>query len=460
MTSANTSNEKKRLPVFFFHGLTASSKDGCNIKAKVLAEGRAFVALTFAEGEDSLGGIKDQIPMAIAEIRRVVASDVRFADGYVFMGHSMGGLIARAVVEEMDDHKVKTLVTLAAPHLGLFYGPQEADVTPAKHLPAGIGELMLSPSVFDFKAYSEKEYRGKMQQDFARLSLDTDVQASNAFVNLAWIPPIYLNAVPSSKDNQRRKNNFLKLKEVHAFASPNDGVAAPWQTGVFGHYSEVSSLEEIEASFEGLAMVDMKQTVEYKEDSYGLRTLDERGAVFRHVVPDVPHTGWLSETALMDKEGIYRIVFYRDGPFQMVLNHEVTAVREACQALQVDLPSISFVIVQTRYNTRLFPASPMDVDHSGNEKAGAVVHSGICHPIENDFYLMRRADGVAAILQEEAHTEWHQFVGCTSHFVQQLVVVSGFSDTAPETDTGMYDVHQAMKVRSGRSPSEDAGMGI
>ncbi|KAL4092697.1 hypothetical protein PRIC1_011688 [Phytophthora ramorum] len=316
MTSANTSNEKKRLPVFFFHGLTASSKDGCNIKAKVLAEGRAFVALTFAEGEDSLGGIKDQIPMAIAEIRRVVASDVRFADGYIFVGHSMGGLIARAVVEEMDDHKVNTLVTLATPHVGLFYGPQEADVTPAKHLPAGLGELMLSPSVFDFKAYSEKEYRGKMQQDFARLSLDTDVQASNAFVNLAWIPvrdtwlssnpvqPIYLNAVPSSKDNQRRKNNFLKLKEVHAFASPNDGVAAPWQTGVFGHYSEVGSLEEIEASFEGLAMVDMKQTVEYKEDSYGLRTLDERGAVFRHVVPDVPHTGWLSETALMDKEGI------------------------------------------------------------------------------------------------------------------------------------------------------------
>lgn len=157
----NKTSEKKLLPVFYFHGLTATSSSGDNFKAKFAAEGRPFVALTFSEGNLSLGAIKDQIPKAIAEIRGVVANDSRFADGYIFLGHSMGGLIARAVIEEMDDHKVDTLVTLASPYYGLFYGPQEADRIPAQQLPAGLGDLMLPASVFNFSAYSAGEYRSR-----------------------------------------------------------------------------------------------------------------------------------------------------------------------------------------------------------------------------------------------------------------------------------------------------------
>ncbi|KAF1788702.1 Lysosomal thioesterase PPT2 [Phytophthora cactorum] len=193
----------------------------------------------------------------------------------------MGGLIARAAIEEMDDHKVHTL---------------EADRVPAQQLPAGWRADAIS-SVFNFSAYSSVQCRGKMQKDLALLSLDAEVQSSNAFINLAWILcPTYINAnVCGSSDaqceaeKQRRKSNFLKLKAVHAFASPNDGVAAPWQTGVFGHYSEVDSLEKIESGFESLTMLDMKET---------------RGAVFRHVVPNVPHTGWLFDTPLMGKDGM------------------------------------------------------------------------------------------------------------------------------------------------------------
>ncbi|KAF1789784.1 Lysosomal thioesterase PPT2 [Phytophthora cactorum] len=287
-----STSQNKLLPVFYFHGLTANSTSGDNLKAEFASEGRPFVALCFSEGVHSLGAIKHQIPKAITEIRAVVANDSRFEGGYIFMGHSMGGLIARAAIEEMDDHKVHTLVTLASPYYGLFYGPQEADRVPAQQLPAGLGELMLSPSVFNFSAYSSVQCRGKMQKDLALLSLDAEVQSSNAFINLAWIPvrgawlasnpvqPTYINAnVCGSSDaqceaeKQRRKSNFLKLKA----------------TGVFGHYSEVDSLEKIESGFESLTMLDMKET---------------RGAVFRHVVPNVPHTGWLFDTPLMGKDGM------------------------------------------------------------------------------------------------------------------------------------------------------------
>ncbi|POM71201.1 Hypothetical protein PHPALM_12256 [Phytophthora palmivora] len=170
----------------------------------------------------------------------------------------MGGLIARAVIEEMADHAVHTLVTLASPYYGLFYGPQEADGAPVQQLVPGLGDLMISPTSTDLKA-------------------------------------------------------------VHAFASPNDCVAALWQTGVFGHYTEVKSLDEMESGFEGMKVLDMKDTVEYKEDSYGLRTLNERGLVFRHVVPDVPHTGWLFDMALMTKGGMCKFEFVFESYVRPVL---------------------------------------------------------------------------------------------------------------------------------------------
>ncbi|KAE9013258.1 Protein argonaute-2 [Phytophthora rubi] len=186
-----------------------------------------------------------------------------------------------------------------------------------------------------------------------------------------------------------------------------------------------------------------------------------------------------------------RIVFYRDGvsegQFHMVLNYEVTAIREACQALEKGyMPPITFVIVQKRHNTRLFPSNRNEADRSGNVKAGTVVESGICHPIENDFYLMSHAglqgtsrpthyhvllDEIgftADELQTLTYKLCYTFARCTrsvsmvpSAYYSHLVAfrarfflvdgsdtastVSGFSDTAPETDTRMYDVHPLMK---------------
>ena len=91
-----------------------------------------------------------------------------------------------------------------------------------------------------------------------------------------------------------------------------------------------------------------------------------------------------------------RIVFYRDGvsegQFLQVLNHEVTAIRAACTSLEKDYqPPITFIVVQKRHNTRFFVEDRRDADRSGNVKAGTVVDSTICHPTENDFYLMSHA---------------------------------------------------------------------
>lgn len=60
-----------------------------------------------------------------------------------------------------------------------------------------------------------------------------------------------------------------------------------------------------------------------------------------------------------------RIFFYRDGvsegQFAKVLEWELVAIRKACRRLQRDYePPITFVIVQKRHHTRLFPNNSSD----------------------------------------------------------------------------------------------------
>ncbi|GFP87540.1 protein argonaute 5 [Phtheirospermum japonicum] len=88
-------------------------------------------------------------------------------------------------------------------------------------------------------------------------------------------------------------------------------------------------------------------------------------------------------------------MFYRDGVgdglFSQVLLHELDVIRKACKSLsETYLPRITFLVVQNRHHTRLFPADPHN-HNNGNISPGTVVDSQICHPSEFDFYLCSHA---------------------------------------------------------------------
>ncbi|XP_058762609.1 protein argonaute 5 [Vicia villosa] len=91
-----------------------------------------------------------------------------------------------------------------------------------------------------------------------------------------------------------------------------------------------------------------------------------------------------------------RIIFYRDGvsegQFSQVLLYEMDAIRKACNSIEEGyLPPVTFVVVQKRHHTRLFPLNERETDRSGNIMPGTVVDTSICHPREFDFYLNSHA---------------------------------------------------------------------
>lgn len=92
----------------------------------------------------------------------------------------------------------------------------------------------------------------------------------------------------------------------------------------------------------------------------------------------------------------HRILFYRDGvgegQFAQVTKHEIGAIRAACMELDPAYkPTITFILVQKRHHTRLFPTNQNDADRSGNIPAGTVVDSQITHPTMFDFWLCSHA---------------------------------------------------------------------
>ncbi|EFA11590.1 argonaute-2a isoform X1 [Tribolium castaneum] len=98
------------------------------------------------------------------------------------------------------------------------------------------------------------------------------------------------------------------------------------------------------------------------------------------------------------------IVFFRDGvsegQFAEVRRAEISAIHQACKKLQREgyEPRITFLVVQKRHHTRLFPTNPRDSeDRNNNVPAGTCVDTHITNPMMQDFYLVSHASiqGVA-----------------------------------------------------------------
>lgn len=94
-----------------------------------------------------------------------------------------------------------------------------------------------------------------------------------------------------------------------------------------------------------------------------------------------------------------KVIMFRDGvsegQFKEVLKTELRMLREAIEqeAPPGASPQITWVVVQKRHQTRLFPADGENEirDGKGNVVPGVVVDHTITHPFEFDFYLVSHA---------------------------------------------------------------------
>ncbi|MCO5585885.1 hypothetical protein L7F22_039819 [Adiantum nelumboides] len=108
-----------------------------------------------------------------------------------------------------------------------------------------------------------------------------------------------------------------------------------------------------------------------------------------------------------------RVVMFRDGvsegQFEMVLQDELHAMKEAMVAVGGPnyMPKITWIVVQKRHHTRLFPGD-QNKDKSNNVMPGTVVDSVITHPHEFDFYLCSHAGIQGTSKPTHYHVLWDE----------------------------------------------------
>ncbi|KAH6822432.1 Argonaute family protein [Perilla frutescens var. hirtella] len=124
-----------------------------------------------------------------------------------------------------------------------------------------------------------------------------------------------------------------------------------------------------------------------------------------------------------------RIIFFRDGvsetQFNKVLQEELEAIRLSCSKFPGYKPPITFVVVQKRHHTRLFPydtdpSLPENQPNDENVRPGTVVDTVITHPREFDFYLCSHWGVKGTSRPIHYHVLWDESK-FTSDEIQKLV---------------------------------------
>ena len=98
-----------------------------------------------------------------------------------------------------------------------------------------------------------------------------------------------LNNEVEHSEMQRYKDNFLSLKKLVLIGGPDDGTIIPWQAA---HYSFWDA---------NMTIVPYNEQQYYKNDSFGLRTLNETGRLFFETRANTIHHAWIHNHTIYDE---------------------------------------------------------------------------------------------------------------------------------------------------------------
>lgn len=250
-------------PVVFMHGLL-SDRNETNDLARWIHEahpGTDTFAIPMFENTHSLHNMLEQVQKTSQTLIKYM---VKYSDGIHLVCFSQGGLICRGVLE-LTRHNVDTFISLSSPQAGQYGVP-------------GIFKQVFPDKIRDelyIFAYTD------VGQEISVCNYWNDPYHQDLYKKYSDFLAVFNNETHNSRSHEF-KENFLRLKKLVMIGGPDDGVITPWQSSHFGFYDDKLQIQE------------MKTHMWYKEDSFGLQTLDMRGSLITYSIPGVNHTKWHS----------------------------------------------------------------------------------------------------------------------------------------------------------------------
>lgn len=269
-------------PIFFLHGIDGYASDWDDAIAAINITNPGTFTYAFSEYEgdpDSFTRLNKQIADISKKMLEVVSeNEVLMSDGYNLVCHSQGALICRCLMEYMSKHQVRHFVSLAGPQEGVYGYDFLLDVGFFKDHPWIIDFTMEESHYILYSGIMQESSIGNMWQD--PLHQDEYLKY-NGFL------PKYNGLTASADDLANYKANFMRLHTATFYTgtftdTEYDGGIEPYQTGNWGFY-----LANSNTTFQ-----TMKERDLYKNDTFGLKSLDEAGNLTVIAVANVTHNEW------------------------------------------------------------------------------------------------------------------------------------------------------------------------
>lgn len=266
-------------PLVFIHGLTDTYTSFSQFQGYLEADfpGIKVFSLDAYNGEESFKPLQEQIPV-FAEMVKNITDE--YGD-ITLVGHSQGAVISRAILQTTGNPHIHTLISLAAPAMGTFGIPNKNGTTGllGLHVTSIVSKLCygnnLPPLV---RAIARKTLTDRFD---GKLSLLLEKLLSGEEVSFCayWKDPTplfypkyleyspilpYLNNELDHENSELYKKNFLGIQKLVLVGGPSDDVVKPWQSSQYTYYDE------------DVNVINKKDYNIYKEDTFGLKTLDER----------------------------------------------------------------------------------------------------------------------------------------------------------------------------------------
>ncbi len=263
--------------VIFMHGILTDPKGEYDYVSKFILKAHPGTNITLISayaGVESLEPMWTQVNYIRGQMESIMKEN---PEGVHLLCFSQGGLVCRGVLETLPNHNVDSFVSLSSPQ-----GGQYGDTSYLKYLfPYYLRETLYE--IF----YSE------LGQDISIANYWNDPYHQALYKKYS-VFLAQLNNDSSNPHSAAFKKSFTRIKNLVLIGGPDDGVITPWQSSQFGSFTENS-----------LNVTLMRQQKNwYIRDSFGLRTLDKRGAVHVITVPGVHHTHWIKNETVFQNHVI------------------------------------------------------------------------------------------------------------------------------------------------------------
>ena len=284
-------NSTALLPIIFLHGINGHASEFEDImrliRLKFGKNAPTMHSVGLCDGTCSLRPLPKQRDELIDHLVSNAADlGIDGEEGFNFVGHSQGGLLARAVIQKLPPTlRVRRFVSMASPQKGQ-YGECKQGRT---GLGPEIEKKMARP--IGWIAF----YNYLAQSELSIANYWNDPRHGHLFRREASLLPEMNGYLDDDDDMTDQKENFLRVERAIFLGSSDDDCINPPLSSIF---------EYVDA--EGNA-TSFNESLEYAQDTFGLQTMHQEGRLVLQNWPGMTHMSWIRVNNTSKEKSLFEL---------------------------------------------------------------------------------------------------------------------------------------------------------